>query len=155
MKARQPVVKDYMTTSLINIPSGQQVYDAIKTLLLNRISGAPVVNDEGELVGVLSEKDCLRIFANGSFHNLPASIVDDYMSKIVTTVNPDTDVFTAADIFLKHTFRRLPVLNGDNLVGIVSRRDILKAVQDAFENDSYFPSDRKEYLSEEMKAVLK
>ena len=77
------------------------------------------------------------------------------MSKIITTVNPDTDVFTAADIFLKHTFRRLPVLDDENLIGIISRRDILKAVQDAFENDSYFPVEKKEYLSEEMKAILK
>lgn len=155
MTARQPLVKDYMTTSLINIQSEQQVYDAIKTLLNNRISGAPVVDKNGKLVGVLSEKDCLRIFANGSFHNLPASIVDDYMSKIVTTVNAETDVFTAADIFLKHTFRRLPVMEGDNLIGIVSRRDILKAVQDAFENDTYFSPKNKEYLSQEMKAILK
>jgi CBS domain-containing protein len=155
MTVRQPVVKDYMTTKLINIVHNQPVYDAIKTLLSNRISGAPVVDESGKLVGVLSEKDCLRIFANGSFHNLPASNVADYMSKIVTTVSPDTDVFTAADIFLKHTFRRLPVMDGDNLVGIISRRDVLKAVQDAFENDSYSASNQKEYLSEEMKAILK
>ena len=155
MIERQPLVKDYMTTSIIKIKSGQPVYDAIKTLLENRISGAPVTNKQGKLVGILSEKDCLRILANGSFHNFPASIVDDYMSKIITTVNPDTDVFTAADIFLKHTFRRLPVLDDENLIGIISRRDILKAVQDAFENDSYFPVEKKEYLSEEMKAILK
>lgn len=155
MTERQPVVKDYMTTKLINIEHNQPVYDAIKTLLSNRISGAPVVDESGKLVGVLSEKDCLRIFANGSFHNLPASNVVDYMSKIVTTVSPDTDVFTAADIFLKHTFRRLPVMENNNLVGIISRRDILKAVQDAFENDSFSVSNEKEYLSEEMKAILK
>jgi len=154
MTVRQPVVKDYMTTKLINIEHNQPVYDAIKTLLSNRISGAPVVDESGKLVGILSEKDCLRIFANGSFHNLPASNVVDYMSKIVTTVNPDTDVFTAADIFLKHTFRRLPVMDGDKLIGIISRRDILKAVQDAFENDTYFSPDKKEYLSPEMKAIL-
>ena len=155
MTERQPIVKDYMTTKLININENQPVYDAIKTLLSNRISGAPVVNEAGKLVGVLSEKDCLRIFANGSFHNLPSSNVEDYMSKIVTTINPETDVFTAADIFLKHTFRRLPVIDGDNLIGIISRRDILKAVQDAFQNDSYSASNQKEYLSQEMKAILK
>ena len=155
MTERQPIVKDYMTTKLININENQPVYDAIKILLSNRISGAPVVNEAGKLVGVLSEKDCLRIFANGSFHNLPSSNVEDYMSKIVTTINPETDVFTAADIFLKHTFRRLPVIDGDNLIGIISRRDILKAVQDAFQNDSYSASNQKEYLSQEMKAILK
>ena len=153
--SKKSVVRDYMSTKLININEDQPVYEAIKTLLANSISGAPVINSNGELVGVLSEKDCLRIFANGSFHNLPASNVVDYMSKIVTTINPETDVFTAADIFLKHTFRRLPVLDGDGLVGIISRRDILKAVQDAFEDNSYSNPEQKEYLSQEMKALLK
>ena len=93
MTARQPIVKDYMTTQLIKINENQPVYEAINTLLSNKISGAPIIDDDGKLVGVLSEKDCLRIFANGSFHALPASNVSDYMSKIVTTVQPETDVF--------------------------------------------------------------
>ena len=155
MSEKKSIVRDYMSTKLININEDQPVYEAIKTLLANSISGAPVINSNKKLVGVLSEKDCLRIFANGSFHNLPASNVTDYMSKIVTTINPETDVFTAADIFLKHTFRRLPVLDGDDLVGIISRRDILKAVQDAFKDDSYSNPEQKEYLSQEMKAILK
>ena len=144
-----------MTTQLIKIKENQPVYEAINTLLSNKISGAPVINDNGQLVGVLSEKDCLRIFANGSFHALPASNVSDYMSKIVTTVHPETDVFTVADIFLKHTYRRFPVVDGENLVGIISRRDILKAVQDAINDNSNYSTHQKEYLSEEIKARLK
>jgi len=154
MSVKQSIVKDYMTTQLIKINENQPVYEAINTLLSNKISGAPVIDDNGKLVGVLSEKDCLRIFANGSFHALPASNVSDYMSKIVTTVQPETDVFTVADIFLKHTYRRFPVVDGDNLVGIISRRDILKAVQDAINDNSNYSNDQNEYLSEEMKARL-
>lgn len=154
MSVKQSIVKDYMTTQLIKINENQPVYEAINTLLSNKISGAPVIGDDGKLVGVLSEKDCLRIFANGSFHALPTSNVSDYMSKIVTTVQPETDVFTVADIFLKHTYRRFPVIDGDDLVGIISRRDILKAVQDAINDNSNYSNDQKEYLTEEMKARL-
>ena len=62
------------------LKENMDVYFAIALLLKNKISGAPVINDANKLVGILSEKDCLRVFANGSFHNLPASIVADYMS---------------------------------------------------------------------------
>ena len=73
-------------------------------LLKNNISGAPVTDNNNNLVGILSEKDCLRIFANGSFHGMPGGSVDQYMTKAVSTVDISTDLFSVADKFLQHNF---------------------------------------------------
>jgi CBS domain-containing protein len=91
-----------------------------------------VVNDHGSLVGVISEKDCLKVMLAAAYHNRPMNtgIVKDYMSTKVTTISDDKDVLDVANEFLKTNFRRYPVVNADGkLVGQVSRRDILRAAQ--------------------------
>ena len=151
--AIKPIVKNYMTTRLITLSKDMDVYFAIGLLLKNRISGAPVTDNNDHLVGILSEKDCLRIFANGSFYNMPGGAVSRFMTKAVATVSPETDLFSVADIFLKHNYRRLPVVKGKKLVGQISRRDVLRAIQDSSEynvnND-----DINGYITEEMKGSL-
>ena len=129
------------------------VYFAIGLLLKNRISGAPVIDDDNNLLGILSEKDCLRIFANGSFYDMPGGPVSKFMTEMVSTVKPNSDLFSVADIFLKHNFRRMPVVEGKKLVGQISRRDVLKAIQDS----TSYKVDNKainSYLTQEMKGSL-
>jgi predicted transcriptional regulator len=152
--AQTKMIKDYMATSLVRLAPQLNVYDSITLLIKHKISGAPVVDRNEKLIGVLSEKDCLRILANGSFHDLPAGEVKDYMSTNCFTLRADDDVFRAADIFLHHNFRRIPVTDeNEKLVGQISRRDVLRAIQDASDVKSpdAFPS---KYLSDEMKASL-
>ena len=103
---KKPIVKNYMATRLVILSETMDVYFAIALLLKNKISGAPVINDANELVGILSEKDCLRVFANGSFHNMPGGDVGNFMTKAVATVTPEMELFMVADIFLKHNYRR-------------------------------------------------
>ena len=126
-----PVVKNYMITRLITLTRDMDVYFAIGLLLKNRISGAPVIDDNNNLVGILSEKDCLRIFANGSFYDMPGGTVSNFMTDVVSTVKPNSDLFSVADVFLQHNFRRMPVVKGKKLVGQISRRDVLRAIQDS------------------------
>jgi len=144
-----------MTTKLVTLKPNMSIYQAIYTLLKNRISGASVVDENRSLVGVLSEKDCLRIFANGAFNQLPGGVVSDYMSKVVKTVHPDDGLFTVAEIFLKNPFRRLPVLENGRLVGQVSRRDVLQGSRRIWETQSGEPqwTDAK-YIPEQVKAAL-
>lgn len=145
-------IANYMITKVIKLDPDMDVYEAINMLLEFKISGAPVVKDD-QLVGVLSEKDCLRILANGSFHDLPGGHVKDYMSIVVRTVNPETDIFAAADIFLQHNFRRLPVVKDNKLVGIISRHDILRAIQN--ESKKNPPADKDYgYITKQMKDSL-
>ena len=122
-----PLVRDVMATSLVTLRPEQAIRDAIAALLKAKISGAPVVDAAGALVGVLSEKDCLRVFASSAYFQSGEGTVGDYMSRTIRSVAPDDDVFKVADLFLTNHFRRLPVLEGGKLVGQVSRRDILRA----------------------------
>ena len=149
----KPIVKNYMTTRLIYLKVDMDVYLAIGLLLKNNISGAPVVDRNNDICGILSEKDCLRVFANGSFYNMPGGAVSQFMTQTVTTVSAETDLFSVADIFLKHNYRRLPVVKGKKLVGQISRRDVLRAIQDSSEyninND-----DINGYITKEMKGSL-
>ena len=109
-----PIVKNYMITRLITLTRDMDVYFAIGLLLKNRISGAPVIDDKYTLVGILSKKDCLRIFANGSFYDMPGGPVSKFMTDVVSTVKPNSDLFSVADVFLQHNFRRMPVVKGKN-----------------------------------------
>jgi CBS domain-containing protein len=122
-------VGEFMTTSVISVTSEMNIYQAIMFLVEHRISGAPVTNpdDRHELVGIISEKDCLLLLANGAYYGVPSGKVSDYMSRNVLTVDPARDVFAVADIFLKNNYRRLPVVENDKLIGIVTRGDVLRA----------------------------
>ena len=148
-----PIVKNYMTTDLITLKDEMDVYFAIGLLLKNNISGAPVIDKNNNLSGILSEKDCLRVFANGSFYNMPGGEVSRFMTKVVATVEPNTDLFSVADIFLKHNYRRMPVIKGKKLVGQISRRDVLRAIQDGTSYDMN-SKEINGYITQEMKGSL-
>ena len=150
---KKPIVEKYMTTRLITLSEDLDVYFAISLLLKNKISGAPVINNKNELVGILSEKDCLRVFANGSFHNMPGGLVNNFMTKAVATVYPEMDLFMVADIFLKHNYRRMPVVSGKKLVGQISRRDVLCAIQD-WSSHNIDEEEINGYITKEMKDSL-
>lgn len=150
-----PVVREFMATHLVTLRSDMSIFAAIDLLLKHQISGAPVVDAEDKLVGVLSEKDCLRVIASGAFHKTAGGEVSDYMSHEVLTVGPDDDVFHVADIFLTHSFRRLPVLDKGKLVGQVSRRDVLNASRRILEESPIQkPWTDAKYLTDEIKAAL-
>ena len=82
-----PVARDIMTKKILSLSPDMSIESAISILLKNQISGAPVVDEENRLVGMLSEKDCLRIFANGAYNVLPGGVVSKYMSTTVETVS--------------------------------------------------------------------
>ena len=150
------LIRDVMTTGLVTLKPEAPIFQAITHLLKHNISGAPVTDSENKLVGIISEKDCLRIFANEAFFSEGAGgHVKDFMTTKVSTIDPDDDVFAAADIFLKSSFRRLPVVEDGNLVGQVSRRDILGA---SLEILSESPVKKQwtdaKYITEEIQAAL-
>ena len=129
---KEKKVKDYMTTNVISFKADQLVIDAMKTLLKNRISGAPVVDDEGKLIGVLSEGDCLKEVIKGRYHNTlnDPGTVGEHMTKNVTTIDAELNIFEAAHFFLDRKFRRFPVVNEGKVVGLFTQTDVMKAVND-------------------------
>jgi len=122
-------VRDFMAKELVVFTPETDIYTAIDELVKSEISGAPIVDDEGHLVGIISQKDCLRIMANGVFHDAPAGTVSQYMTEAVMSIGPDMDIFTVADLFLNNVYRRIPVVEDGVVVGQISRRDILRAIQ--------------------------
>ncbi len=133
----QPMrVSDYMATKLITFHAEQPITDVIDSLLTNRISGAPVVNDDGELVGVISEGDCLKEIVTSKYHNLPftSGKIEDYMTLNPITIDPAMNIFEAARNFLDSRVRRFPVVEGKKLIGQISQKDIMRAVRNLKSN---------------------
>lgn len=124
-------VADIMATRLVTFSPDMNIHDAIRVLLDQRFSGAPVVDAAGALVGVLSKKDGLKIVFSSQYHGDRGGPVSDYMSAPVQTLDADLDLVSAALHFLDSHFRRFPVLHAGKLVGQVSRCDVLQALSDA------------------------
>lgn len=123
-------VTEFMTVKLITFKPDMDIQEATRSLLKNNISGAPVVNDDGDLVGVLSEHDCLKLILDGQYNQRPSGVgtVADYMSTEVRSLDVSTTISEAAYRFVNGHFRRFPITEDGRLVGQISRRDILKAV---------------------------
>ncbi|GJM44007.1 MAG: hypothetical protein DHS20C21_08490 [Gemmatimonadota bacterium] len=121
-------VADVMAVDLVTFHPDTPIFEAIRTLLDRRISGAPVVDSDHNLVGILSRKDCLRIAFVAGYHHDGGGWVRDFMVTDVKTMEADTDLISAAQIFLDSHFRRFPVMRDGRLVGQVSRHDILNAL---------------------------
>jgi CBS domain-containing protein len=125
-----PLVADFMTTKLKTLSPEEDILEAVQLLLKHKISGAPVVDDQGKLVGVLSEKDCLTLLARGVDHDVPQGTVSQFMSVEIRTMPPEMDIYYAAGKFLNAHHRRFPVVQDGKLIGLIARRDILRAMSD-------------------------
>ena len=121
-------VKDYMSASLVVLSPSTSILEAARQLVENRISGAPVVDQTGNLVGLLSEKDCMRIALHAGYHSEAAGTVAEYMHKDVKTVDAERNIVDVAMMFIEDDYRRYPVMKDGRLVGQISRRDVLKAL---------------------------
>ncbi len=141
------VARDIMVTKLITLQPHMDVFDAIELLLAHEVSGAPVVNSNGEFVGVFTEKDCLRLLVNAAYEQLPTTQIHAFMKRDVCVVGEDDDLLTIAQIFLREPFRRLPVVRDGRLSGQISRRDILRAINSPGNKHVGPPRARLLYLS--------
>ncbi len=127
---KQVAVKDYMATNVITLSPEMGISEAVKILLSHRISGAPVVSESGELLGLLSEKDCLKVIHDAAYHESMDGKVGDYMSTEVKTVTSHMGIAEVSELFINHSYRRFPVMNGDKVIGQISRRDVLRALDE-------------------------
>lgn len=122
-------VSDFMSTSLTTFKPEQSIPEVIEVLIRNRISGGPVVNDKYELVGIISEGDCIKQLSDSQYYNMPIENikVESCMAKDIETIDGDTTIFDAAKQFLSSKRRRFPIVKDKVLIGMVSQKDILKA----------------------------
>jgi CBS domain-containing protein len=124
--------KHVMTKNVVNILSGTTLREAAQLLLDRRISGAPVVSADGELVGIISEYNLLEMVYVPQLGSRP---VDEFLTKEVFTVDVDTDLSQVANFFIMRRIRRVPVLDKGRLVGIISRPELLRSLLEATDRD--------------------
>lgn len=129
MATKSVRVKDYMARTLITFKPDTDVLEAVHVLVENRIAGAPVVDDAGELLGMLSELDCMKVALHAGYHGDWGGPVSDFMSDGVQSVDADMNIVDLAQEFVDTNFRRFPVLENNQLIGQISRRDVLRALQ--------------------------
>lgn len=133
---RSVKVSDFMAKRLVTLQPQTNVVEAMGVLLDKKISGAPVVDDDGALVGVLSEVDLMKIIIQDSYYDEAAGVVGDYMRFPVDTVEADTDIYSLAERFLTEHRRRYPVVRHGKLVGQISRRDVLRAAHESLRHEN-------------------
>ena len=123
-----PTAREALSNYSITLEPGMDLLEAIQVLVGKRATGAPVVGANGELVGVLTEKDCLRLLSNAAWGEVAGGTVGDYMSDVKATVPVEMDLFSAAQAFLDNNFPILPLMDGDKLVGRITRQDLLRQI---------------------------
>jgi len=126
-------VRDIMVTKPVVFASDTDLLDAVSTLVDRHITGAPVVDARGNLVGLLTERDFLRAALVAGYHGERGGCVGDYMSRNVEAVNADDSLLDVATRFIETKRRRYPVIEDNRVVGVVVRRDVLRAVMRAFD----------------------
>ncbi|MFO7905883.1 MAG: CBS domain-containing protein [Planctomycetota bacterium] len=120
--------KDVMRTGVVTIGANATLSEAARTLLEHKISGLPVTDNSNFLLGVISEFALLTISYNAFSSK---QLVQDHMTTHVISVSPDASLKELADTFILHRIRRLPVTENGRLLGMLSRRDLLRAALDA------------------------
>jgi CBS domain-containing protein len=119
-------VREYMTTKPLVFSPDLDVFEAIRQLISHKITGAPVV-EKGKLLGVFSEFDCMKATVEACYHEGMPGKIRDNMTTDFKPIGADTSILEAAEIFSKSPLRNLPVVDGGQLIGVISRVDILKA----------------------------
>jgi CBS domain-containing protein len=112
-------VKDVMTPNVISVPEDSSIEDAARLLARHRVSGLPVLNLAGKLIGMVTEYDLI---------SKQGTTVGDIMSRSVISITEDTDVEEVVHLLTNQRIRRVPVLRGDQIAGIVSRSDLVRQI---------------------------
>ena len=126
------LAKDIMQKSFIHLQESLVTAEAAKLLLDYKLPGAPVVNESGQLVGFLSEKDCLHRVIKSRYLNTPSIPISEYMSTELVTVSPEDNLFYVVELFTRHPYHCYPVVENNRCVGLIYRHNCLKATMDTY-----------------------
>lgn len=120
---------DVMQRHLHTVSPDAKIEDAVRLLLAKGYAAAPVVDAAGRLVGLVSEHDCIRVLCEAIAERWPAGLVRDHMTKDLETVRPEDDVLVLSTHFVEGRHRRLLVVDEGRLVGLIARRDLMRALE--------------------------
>jgi len=122
-------VEDHMSKEVFTVGPDMDAYAAINLLLAHHVSALPVLDNDGDLIGILSERACLEALVRAEYYESPPALVKDLMTTDVITVDHNTDILNVAALFSEQKFHHFPVLENGRLVGQISRRGIIRAIQ--------------------------
>jgi len=117
---------DIMMKEVITVTPETPVEIAIKLLVIRKLTGLPVLDDNKEVLGIISEKDIMCLLINNE--NFKEKKVSEFMTRNVQCFQPTDDANTICEFLLANTFRRVPIVENKKLVGIISRRDIISLI---------------------------
>lgn len=126
-------VKDFMVTDFNVLRPDDDMYSAVKLLVHKEVPAAVVLDKRDKLVGLLSETDCVKVVLDASYNERPPGKVEEYMTTTMDTINVDATLIDTAEIFKTKTYRMYPVMDHGRLVGVVTRRRVLRATEQFFE----------------------
>ena len=121
-------VADYMSKRLVTLTQDTDVIDAIKKLLDHKITSAPVTDSKGQLVGMFSEKDGMKVFLESVYNQGMSGKVGEYMTTDTIRVDAKSSIVDLAEKFEKSSVRSFPVFQDSEFVGVISRVDVLRAL---------------------------
>ncbi len=118
--------RDIMNTNVVSVKKDTPIFEAVKLLVENNISGLPVVEDDMTLVGIFSEKDAVDLFYEGE--RAEDKTVSDYMTEPAVHFEDSHALVNICDFLVKNIFRRVPITSEGKLIGIISVKDVLNSV---------------------------
>ena len=125
------LVSDYMKPVTVYFSSTTSVEEVVKTLVKNKLVGAPVLNENKQLIGFITEKDCLKQMVNDSYYSQDHQVAEDIMRKNPLSISPNASIIELASEMLGPRPKLFPVVDNDQVVGIITRADVLKALSKA------------------------
>lgn len=121
--------KDHMSRTSVVFHAEMEIQAAMHLLLENNVPGGPVVDNLGNLVGVLTERDCLEAALSASYYEEQGGRVSEFMASDVATVDADANIIDVAREFIRRPYRYFPVMKDNRVVGHIGRREVLKALE--------------------------
>jgi len=123
-------VSDYMSRNVITVLPQTEITQVVRMLIEHDISGLIVVNDLGAVVGMVTERDCIAVASAAGYYEEWGGPVEHYMATPVEIVAPDDSLIDVAARMAASRYRRFPVVEDGRLVGLLTRRDVLRAIED-------------------------
>lgn len=129
MPLRKITVREYMSAKQVLFTPETDILQAVHQLIEVRQTAASVIDEHGNLVGILSEKDCMKIALRAGYYEESGGRVAEYMQTNVVSVDADMTVMELAQRFIDQPYRFYPVVDDAQVIGQVTRRDVLKALE--------------------------